>query len=54
MDDTGFIALFSLLWNSEKNGMSLILLPVSILEVESPAGLGGLCFFLHHLSFTIN
>lgn len=53
-DDIGFVALFSLHSNSEKNGMSLVMLPLSILEVESPAGLGGLCFFLCRLSFIIN
>lgn len=40
--DIGFIALFSLHWNLEKNSVSLIMLPLSILEVESPAALGGL------------
>lgn len=39
--DIGFIALFSLHWNSE-NSVSLIMLPLSILEVESPAAFGGL------------
>lgn len=53
-DDIGFIALFSLHWNSEKNGRNLFMLPWSILEVESPTGLGGLCFFLYCLSFIIN
>lgn len=53
-DDIGFIALFPLHTNSEKNSMSLVMLPLSILEVESPAGLEGLCFFLHRLSFIIN
>lgn len=38
--DIGFPALFSLHWNSEKNTVSLIMLPLSILEVESPAALG--------------
>lgn len=40
--DIGFMALFSLHWNSEKSSVSLIILPLSILEVESPAALGGL------------
>lgn len=39
--DIGFIALFSLHWNS-KSSMSLIMLPLSILEVESPTASGGL------------
>lgn len=53
-DNNVFMALFSLQWNSGNNGMSLITLPLSILEVETPAGLQGSCFFLHCLSFIIN
>lgn len=34
--------------------MSLIVLPLSILEVETATGLRGLCFFLHRSSFIIN